>query len=221
MNRMQNRSLVISLLSLLLVLVFTVDSFACACCAEPGTRYSGVQRIDSFYLGLLDNIDFAKTAELYTTEAGFDTIVGLGSLRKEYESDSWTAESGSFGLNGVFSKKAWRLSFKTKNGTAGSLLLPMPAQMRILKVDTRDNSDTGNGPILYKEMVFEGRITTGTGFFRSGLSRPATYTLVFQGRGNGCDNATDYGHWNFEVNGPKAKYAFYGQTATTSIESAE
>jgi hypothetical protein len=37
--------------------------------------------------------------------------------------------------------------------------------------------------------------------------------LVLQGRGNGCDNAGDFGNWRLQVSGEKADYAFYGKLA--------
>lgn len=201
------------------LLVFSItESLACACCAEPGTRYSDTLRIDKFYLDLLGDVGFGSAADLYTTEAGFDLIKGLESLRKEYESDSWIAEPAAFKLGGRFTRKLWRFDLRTKKGTSGSISLPVPVKFANLKVDIHDNSDTGNGPILYKEMVFEGRVASGTGFFRSGLTRPANFTLVFQGRGNGCDNATDYKHWHLEINGPAAGYEFFGATDPKATE---
>lgn len=199
-------------------LFLTAEAFACACCSEPGTRYAGTERIDSFRLTLLNDIEFGKKAELFTTEAGFDTILGLDPLRKEYESEGWTAESGFFDLTGNFAGRAWRVNLKSVKGKTGSLVLPMPATMRSLKVDIHDGSDRGLGPVLYKELVFEGRVASGTGFFRSGLARPATYTLVFQGRGHGCDEPTDYKNWHVQVYGPKANYAFYGVTKAAPVE---
>jgi hypothetical protein len=185
---------------------------ACACCAESGTRFANSQKIDAYYLDLLGDVGFGRSADLYVTEAGFDIIDGLESLRKEYESDSWIAEPGAFSLGGKFNRKNWRFDLRTKKGTRGTLTLPLPTRFDVLKVDIHDKSDTGLGPLLYKEMVFEGRVTSGTGFFRSGLVRPASFTLVFQGRGNGCDNATDFRNWHLVVYGPKAHYSFYGET---------
>lgn len=70
----------------------------------------------------------------------------------------------------------------------------------------------GGGPLLYKEWRLEGEIK-GNGIFKNGTAAPATYVLVLQGRGNGCDNAEDFAHWRLQVRGEQADYAFYGKLA--------
>jgi len=37
--------------------------------------------------------------------------------------------------------------------------------------------------------------------------------LIFQGRGNRCDNAEDFTHWRLEISGKKTSYAFFGELA--------
>jgi hypothetical protein len=66
--------------------------------------------------------------------------------------------------------------------------------------------------LLYKEWRLEGEIK-GSGIFKNGMTAPAKYVLVLQGRGNGCDNAEDFGNWRLQVRGEKADYAFYGKLA--------
>lgn len=66
--------------------------------------------------------------------------------------------------------------------------------------------------MLYKEWRFQGAVK-GDGVFNHGLMAPAKYFLVFQGRGNNCDNAEDFTHWRLEITGRKARYAFYGALA--------
>ena len=56
----------------------------------------------------------------------------------------------------------------------------------------------------------------GGGFFKSGIVRPTKYTLIFQGRGNNCDNAGDFTNWRLAINGKKASYAFYGKMKASS-----
>ena len=87
----------------------------------------------------------------------------------------------------------------------------MPTQMTSFKADIHDNSDQGNGPSLYKEFRFEGGVSGGTGKFRASMLRPATYLLVFQGRGNNCDNAGDFSDWHLDISGATADYSFFGK----------
>jgi len=84
----------------------------------------------------------------------------------------------------------------------------MPATLRRFKVDI-DGVDTGLGVSLYKEFSARGRVRSATGIFGS-ANRNTNYHLVFQGRGNGCDDASDFTRWRLELDGPKAEYAFFG-----------
>jgi len=187
------------------------NASACACCAEPGTYMIWTGKPDDYVSGLLGEMKFDKAAELYMTEAGFDSITGLGDIQKEYESDSWTAEAGGFDLVNEFTKKTWKFTLKTPGGKTGTLSLPMPTQMVQFKVDIHDTKDEGLGVSLYKEFRFKGNVRSGSGFFRPGIVAPTGYFLVFQGRGNGCDNASDFTHWHLEINGKKARYEFNGK----------
>lgn len=200
---------------LLIVLTVSRSAIACACCAEPGSYDVWTGKPEAHTLDVLGDIKFSKTAELYMTAAEFEGLKGLESLRKEYESDTWVAEAGEFDLAVSFTGRLWRLSFKSRGGQTGILVLPTPVQMSIYKADIHDGKQAGGGgPLLYKEYIFKGRVTSAAGFFRPGTVRPAQYTLVFQGRGNSCDNASDFTHWRFEVTGPKADYAFFGGLAS-------
>lgn len=192
---------------------------ACACCAEPGTYSIWTGKPDGYYLEVLRDIKFAPNAYLFTTEAGFDAIKGLDGIRKSYESDSWTASPEFFSLSNTFSAKTWKFNFKTKDGKAGTLTLPMPARMLAYKVDIHDGGTSGGGgPLLYKEFRFKGSAQSGTGFFQSGIVKPTTYFLVLKGRGNGCDNPQDFTHWYLEIKGKKAEYSFFGKLSSADPE---
>jgi hypothetical protein len=114
----------------------------------------------------------------------------------------------------TFTAKTWKFTLKSKGGKTGTLTLPIPTQMVSFKVDIHDgepNTETS----LYKEFRYKGTVSSGTSLFKAGIVRPTTYFLVFQGRGNNCDNASDFTHWRLEITGPKASYAFYGKMVTT------
>ena len=120
-----------------------------------------------------------------------------------------------YSLSGLLADRAWRLAFRD-GSNLGSLNLMMPARFLSYGADIHDGKNGGGGgPLLYKEWRFEG-LVNGTGVFRGGLTAPAKYFLVFQGRGNNCDNAEDFTHWRLEINGRKAKYAFYGEFAAAN-----
>ena len=208
------KSLVAAAGAILCLLASSVNTFACACCAEPGTYMLRTGKPVAYEMELLGEMQFDRNAFLYMTEAGFDMIKGLDGIRKIYESESWTASPEYFRVENSLVGKTWKLNFFTKDGQAGALVLPMPAQMLSYKVDIHDGSDRGNGPMLYKEWRFKGPVQRGDGFLRAGIARGTEYFLVFQGRGRGCDDISDFGRWHLEITGPKANYSFFGKLSS-------
>jgi hypothetical protein len=198
-----------ALFALLTVCIFALlfvspsATLACACCAEEWTYSINFQAPEKYNLDLLKEMKFGPSANLFITE-GEDTVKGLNSDSEKYD------------LSGIFTSKTWKLNFKDEKGKNGSLSLPLPAKMLTYKVDIHDGKeDGGGGPLLYKELRFEGQVS-GTGFFKSGIIAPTKYFLVFQGRGNNCDNASDFTHWQLVITGKKADYAFFGKMGSNN-----
>jgi hypothetical protein len=215
--RMLRRSL--CSLSLLCLLIFTLcatsNAASCACCAEPGTYEIWTGRPNDYEIELLKDIKFDEKAFLYMTDAGFDSIKGLSAIEKEFDDDSWIASPGGLDLVNTFTGRMWTFTIKSPKGKTGTLKLPMPSQMLEFKVDIHDGVESGGGgPLLYKEFRFRGTVSAGSGFLAGSIARPTSYFLVFQGRGNGCDNAGDFNNWNLEITGKKASYQFFGDLAT-------
>ncbi len=202
--------------------LFSADAFACACCSETGDYRIWTGKPDQHNVSLLEEMKFDQAAYLYMNEAGFDVLKGLDSIRQAYESDSWVASPEYFSLTNAFAAKTWKFNFKTKDGKTGTLTLPMPLQMVQFKVDIHDGKTSGGGgPLLYKEWRFKGTVQTGSGFFQAGIVKPTSYFLVLQGRGNGCDNSGDFTNWRLEIDGRKARYAFFGKLSSANTESTE
>jgi len=197
----------IATVSLFCLLAASSSAFACACCAEHGTYSLWKGAVDSYHHGVIKEIEFGKTAQLYMTAAGFESIRGLSSIEKEMNSGT----AGDLSIVDVFTNNIWRIEIKTHRGKSGMLVLPQPAKMTIFKVDTHENDAAGGEAMLYKEFQFNGTVSSGSGIFRSSIVRTTTYSLVFQGRGNECDNASDFTHWRLELSGVKASYAFFGK----------
>lgn len=185
--------------ALLLLLLLPGGALACACCSNAGDYHAGSARPGAHEMGLLRRMRFGGTAYLFLTEAGLEEMSrGIAGAAENYS------------LTGSLTGNAWRLSFRAA-GQTGTLSLPLPARMSTFHADIHDGQTSGGGgPLLYKEWRFEGR-ASGTGIFRAGLAAPARYTLVLQGRGNGCADAADFTHWRLQVTGPRADYAFYGE----------
>ena len=182
-----------------LLFLSPVNALACACCAEKAHYFSGSTKLDDDSLNQLKRMRFGKTAALYLSAAGIDE-----------DSQGIEQPSGNYSLTSSLAGNGLKLSFRA--GTlSGVLDLPLPAKKRIHSADIHDGRlSPGGGPLLYKEWQLEADVT-GTGVFKAGTSSPAKYTLVLQGRGNGCDNAEDFSHWRLKVKGEKADFAFYGR----------
>ncbi|MCD9188599.1 MAG: hypothetical protein LUM44_19430 [Pyrinomonadaceae bacterium] len=191
-------------------LIFASEAFACACCAERGEYRISTAKPTEYEIGLLQDMKYAESAELYTDAAGFDSIKGLNGIIKGYEAFDWSSSTEYFSLTNSFAAKKWKFSFKTADGKNGVLTLPMPTSMVQFAADTHEN-DKGAEPILYKEWRFKGTVQSGNGFFASSIVKPTTYFLVLQGRGNNCTNAEDFKYWRLEITGSKADYAFFGK----------
>ncbi len=211
------KRLFLTLFAVVWLMSLTNNALACACCAELGTYSIWTGKTDKYVSDLLSEIKFGRTATLYMTEAGFDSIKGLGAIQAEYDSTSWTAAGGNFDLVGEFTNKTWKFTLKTPSGKTGTIVLPMPTQLVKFKVDIHDTPEDTN-TILYKEFRFKGNVRSGAGFLKSSIVQPTTYFLVFQGRGNGCDNAEDFTHWHLEIDGKNAKYEFNGKLNLDATE---
>ena len=174
--------------------------WACACCAHPGEYPIDFVKPDEFKLSVIKRIRFGTKAELWTGEAD-----------PELAAKGLAHPADSYSLTGSLVGNVWKLTFR--NGDeSGTLDLPLPAKILRFAADIHDGrTKPGNPePVLYKEWRFEGEVN-GTGVFKAGITARTKYVLVFQGRGNSCDGAEDFTHWQLKITGKKADYSFYGE----------
>lgn len=187
--------------ALLLSVACPGSVLACACCSNEGQRYVETVKLDAFAAGLLGEISFAPAAHLYTGEADVESIEGLG------------AKSADFQLAVTKNDKSWLFEFRQEGG-GGRLTLPWPDRVTRFEVDPREpqQSTPGTGPALYKEW----RLTAmphGTGMFADVTGGGQKATLILQGRGNSCTDATQFHAWALVLSGPKGTVTFYGDLA--------
>jgi hypothetical protein len=158
---------------------------------------------DEFKLGEMKRIRFGTKADLWTGEADAeDAAKGLAHPADTYS------------LSGSLVGNVWKLTFR--NGDeSGTLDLPLPAKMVRFAADIHGELAKPGypEPLLYKEWRFEGEVH-GTGVFKAGITARTKYVLVFQGRGNSCDGAEDFRHWQLKITGKNADYSFYGELGT-------
>jgi len=144
-----------------------------------------------------------RTAELYMTEGGFDEMRGLPDLAND------EMALPEFEVRASMSRRTWTFMIEAGARGRGALTLPMPALFTKHLVDF-DGVDSGLGVSLHKTFTLTGPVSSATGIFKT-ANRGTTFSLVFLGRGNGCDNASDFTRWRLELSGPKAHYAFFGK----------
>lgn len=202
--------------SLLLLLSLPYNLLACACCAEGDEYMIWTGKPDSVNTDILSEMKFDTETSLVLGPDGFDDLKGLGALKADWESERLGGTAGDFDLVTAFTARKWNFTFKTMGSKkTGVLSLPLPSQMVKFVVDIHDGKTIGaGGPLLYKEFRYKGTVGSGTGFFGGSVVRPTTYFLVFQGRGNGCDDVSNFTNWRLEINGPKASYKFAGTLST-------
>lgn len=190
---------VFALFAALFALANSGTAEACACCTNVGQRYVENTRLDSYRRDLIRELKFASDATLYIGEGDADEIKGIAS-----PSDRYT-------LAVTQQKDRFVFTFRDGKKNEGTLTLVIPDAIAVFEVDTRDAAfkDRGLGPVLYKEW----RLTapfSGTGIFTAGNGGYQRITLIFQGRGRGCTDASHFGHWTISVHGPLGNYLLFG-----------
>lgn len=181
--------------------------WACACCAHPGEYQIESVKPDQFQLGVIKRILFGTKADLWTGEA--DAEVAAKGLAHAAD---------SYSLSGSLAGNVWKLTFRNGDDS-GTLNLLLPAKMLRFAADIYGELAKPGypEPLLYKEWRFEGDVN-GTGVFKSGITAGTKYLLVFQGRGNSCDVAENFTHWQLKITGKKADYSFYGELGAPVAE---
>ena len=188
------------------------DIRACACCSDRGTYLlQPNESLTGYLLEQINGIEFATDAQLFVVDGPDieEQVKGLDGISESYV------------VSAVKEPKQWRATFRTEDGKSGELILALPSKVARFAVDIHNGETKASGqPLLYKEWRLEGR-AMGKGIFKEGFAAPARYSLIFQGRGNACDNADDFTHWRLEISGKKAAYAFFGELKSARPELAK
>jgi hypothetical protein len=175
------------------IITSTPSTLACACCSHTGWRYVEVEKLGPQRLAEIEQMSFAKTAKLVTTEADV-AIKGIDDPSTDYR------------LELMRRKDRITFALRDAKGRAGTLALAMPKSISIFEVDPRgDDKDTGLGPSLYKEWKLTAT-AAGNGLFRSVVGPGQKLTLVLHGRGHGCTDASHFTDWTLMVHGAAARF---------------
>lgn len=186
--------------AIVILLIQPCRVWACACCAHKGEYQIEFVKPDGSTLSAIKRIRFGTKAELWTGEA-----------EPEVAAEGLVHPADSYSLTGSLVGNVWKLTFR--NGDeSGTLDLPLPPKIFRFAADIHDGwTKPGySEPVLYKEWRFEGEVN-GTGVFKAGITAGTKYVLVFQGRGNSCNVAENFTHWQLKIAGKNADYSFYGE----------
>jgi hypothetical protein len=145
---------------------------------------------------MLMSLRFADKAQLFLGAADVDSVEGILSPSQRYVIKAeWLGGTLIFALEDAA-------------GHGGTLALTLPSKASVFEVDTRDDEGAGLGPSLYKEWKLTGK-AAGTGVFALGAGPRQLLTLIVQGHGNSCTDASDFSHWTLIMEGPKANYSLF------------
>ena len=186
-----------------LALTITTSAHACACCSQTAWRHVEIEKLAPRYLDEINQLRFAKTAQLMMREADDDAIKGVTDPQENYD------------LAIVRTKDRWAFSFRDKKGRTGTLTLALPKTISVFEIDPRHGKDEGHGPALYKEWKLTAK-AAGDGLFRATVGGNQKITLVLHGRGNACTSADHFTHWTLLVHGPVDTFTMYGALQTGS-----
>ena len=177
-------------------------ALACACCTHEGQRNVGTIMPDAGMRQQVESLRFAGKAKLYTGEGDLEAIEGIATPSDDYD------------ITAAWRDNRLTFSFRDKNSRTGTLALAWPKSIAVFQVDPRNGSDAGQGPALYKEWKLSAP-ASATGVFARGAGPRQTLTLIIQGQGNSCTDASDFSHWTLVMQGPKANYTLFGKLVTT------
>jgi hypothetical protein len=166
---------------------------ACACCSSPGQWFEYKKRLDAYDYEVLGAPRAAKA----------------GLVESVAEDEGAELASSEFTLKLSRQKSKWTLALQGSEGEKGSLILTLGPSATFFGSDPRDGKTSGGGgPLLYKELRLEGRVS-GTGVFK-GLKPDSRFRLVLQGRGAACLEKEDLSNWSLQLYGKQTRLAFYG-----------
>jgi len=200
MTRQHSSFNALVLLATLLACAAWHDARACACCTSPGERFDDVMPLDSYYSEQLRQIRFGETVKLHLGEAEPETVQGITTPSDKYE------------VQAAWRGKQLIFTLRDKAGRSGQLIETQPKNISVFRVDPRPQvqPEPPRGPPLYVEWRLTSK-AAGAGVFAVGTGARQSLTLVLQGSGNNCSAATDFTHWMLVMDGPKAKYHFFGE----------
>jgi hypothetical protein len=170
----------------------TDDALACACCTNRAGRYVEVEPLTAPRLDKIEQMTFAE--EAFVAQGAADHPIDLKDFGPALQ------------LAVRQTKTEIVFAFRGDGGRTSEVTLALPGTISIFEVDPRGGEpDSGLGPTLYKEWQLTGTATA------AGVLRPLVeshdqkLTLLVQGRGRGCTEASQFTDWTLTIHGPAGK----------------
>ncbi|MCP5036473.1 MAG: hypothetical protein GY945_02620 [Rhodobacteraceae bacterium] len=169
-------------------------AFACACCADPGERFTRSFTPDAYALEEFARLENEGPAQLFLTACGEDCVRGISEISFDYNVD-WHLEN--------------HLLRVVTHDPAGTIAVSLGDNVTRFSVDTAPMSHAMNTP-LYTEFRFNGEIHAD-GIFAN--ADGAVGDLVLAGETNHCWSADALSHWILQVSGEGADFRLFGGLA--------
>jgi len=168
---------------------------ACACCAEPGTRFNYDLTLEQTDIEEFARLRGVAPTRLFLDACGGECVTGISEIAETYSAD--------------FRVQDGVLQIVTR-APAGTIRMPLSQEYRQFGVDT-DPLGPGYQRDLYQEFTFTGQIAAD-GIFATADHSDAL--LVLAGRSNMCWSAENFTHWMLfvggDVDGDGAGFQLYG-----------
>jgi hypothetical protein len=182
-------------LFLLLPAALPEKTSACACCSNAGQWFEDKGPLDENAREVINQAKLSAKAHAYESSG---------------EDEGIDVKSSDFTLKLSRLQSKWTMTLQGTQGDKGTLTLNLSPTATVFGADPRDGKvSNGGGPLLYKEVRLEGRIS-GTGVFAKSIKPDSRFRLVLQGRGNACVLAEDFNNWVLQIYGKQARFGFYG-----------
>lgn len=182
----------ISIVAIILALL-PGAAFACACCADPGTRFEQNVVRGNWEVEEISRLTPTSPARLYLTACGMECVEGLADPRPTYAVEFDVSDTA--------------MTFTLGEG-GGTLTFPWPDDYTWFGADTA-LSGSGDADV-YTELRFRGAVT-GTGDFF--IESQADAELVLSGQGNRCISARSFDGWTLSISDETAQYRLFGTLA--------
>jgi len=168
-------------------------ALACACCADPGTRFQEVSELGAWEISEIAALAPTSPARLYQSACGLDCVGGITDPQTAYDVAMEVTETG--------------LAFVLSDGRGprGALTFPWPETYTWFAVDTA--LDGKGDPQVYTELRFRGALAATGDFAQDG---PVAAELVLSGFGNVCITRQSFDGWMLSVSDDSAQFRLFG-----------